>query len=114
MTSDYAQNMTDTSKLFDVLTQLKKKYGIESGTFDANQSNSIDAGTLYISPDDIEHCFDKEGKQLALLSIFVHQGKIAHSEIIKLIEKTGLFSAEIVERNNIKNQSRIVLSSTSS
>lgn len=97
MASSYEKKMTDAQKLFDLLVILHEEHGVDSRLYNETEGPADDENTIFILPEHIEYGFGDGGEQLAPVSLLIKGG--AFGDLETLVEQTGLFRCEVVQRN---------------
>lgn len=98
-------NVNHLQYLFDLLNLLESEHGYRSQLCNENEVPIVDV--IYLLQDHIEYCFNEHGKQIAPVSMLFESENVL--SLIDIINKTGLFFAEVKEFNETKQQAHILL-----
>ncbi len=98
-------NVNHLQYLFDLLNLLESEHGYRSQLCNENEVPIVDV--IYLLQDHIEYCFNENGKQIAPVSMLFESENVL--SLVDLINKTGLFCAEVKEFNKTKKQAHILL-----
>ena len=96
---------TGAQKIFKLLEILRYEQGLDSRL--VNEKEGRLPNIIYMLRDHIENGFDEAGKQLGPISLFLESEKI--NGLVEAIEQTKLFSAEMQQINEDKQQGHILL-----
>ena len=107
MANDYEASMNDIQRLYDLLNILFDEHGFDSRLF--KEGEQAEPEIIYVLQDHLEHCFEKNGKQTAPVSLLIEFVKNTPDTLITLINQTRLFIAALHEHNSETKQTHIQL-----
>ncbi|QDO84136.1 DUF2913 family protein [Shewanella psychropiezotolerans] len=96
---------TDVHKLFDLLKTLRCEQGL--GNRLVNENNKSVPKFIYMLEENVAHGFNQAGEQIAPMSLFLESNKI--NSVIDVVERTGIFSAELQPLTEDTQQGHILL-----
>lgn len=103
--SDNNNNAENAQQLFGLIDALHDNHRIDVKFVDSAQKGKQE--TLYILYEHIEYGFDKNGRQIAPISLF-YQGQKS-DEVFATLSSTAHFNAERKESNDERHQSHFIL-----
>ncbi|WP_229381185.1 DUF2913 family protein [Shewanella psychropiezotolerans] len=99
------QNASGAQRLFSLLEILRYEQGLDSRV--VNETERRMPGLIYLLRDHIDNGFNDAGEQVAPVSLFLESDKI--DGLVEAIDLTELFSAEMQQMNEDKQQAHILL-----
>ncbi|WP_227992832.1 MULTISPECIES: DUF2913 family protein [Shewanella] len=102
---DPEKRSTDVHKLFDLLKILRCEQGL--GNQLVNENDEGVAEFIYMLEEDVAHAFNQVGEQVAPVSLFLGSNRI--HDVIEVVERTGVFSAELQPLTEDTQQGHILL-----
>jgi hypothetical protein len=94
---------TDVQSLFDLLEIVRCETGLDSRVVNATERRL--PSFVYVLREQIENNFSKEGDLVNPISLFADKSKVG--QVVKAIEKTELFNAEV--QHVVEDQGHILL-----